>query len=76
MAKLTREDVEQIIKAARENSKSPDLRRHDLSNVALFGANLSQVDLNGANLRQANLSQADLSQANLRNAVLIEAHLS
>ena len=55
MYKLTRAQLLQAIKLARDKGEGPDLRR-----VNLDGANLSGVDLRGANLRGALLGGADL----------------
>lgn len=46
MAKLTREDVEKIVKEAREKKERPDFRKVDL-----IGANLTNTDLNGSKRR-------------------------
>ena len=70
MAKLTREQIEQIIKEAWEKGETPDLRGADLGR-----ANLSRANLSGANLREANLSWASLYEANLSFATLSGAHL-
>ena len=50
MKKLTREQVEKIVKAAREKQEQPNLRGADLSDVYLNQADLSLADLGGANL--------------------------
>ena len=51
MAALTQKEVEQIIKMARDQGETPNLRGLDLSSIGLFKANLSEVDLSEANLR-------------------------
>jgi uncharacterized protein YjbI with pentapeptide repeats len=66
MAKLTRKQVEQIVKEAWQKGERADLR----------GANLIEADLNGANLSGADLIEADLSRAKLIGARLIEVNLS
>jgi hypothetical protein len=68
--KLTREQVEQIVREAREKGKRPDLNRVDLS-----GANLSGVDLSGADLSGADLGGTILNGANLRGADFSGAYL-
>jgi uncharacterized protein YjbI with pentapeptide repeats len=81
MAKLTREQVEQIVKEAWEREVRPDLRGADLRMVNLSEANLSKANLSKANLGRAKLfgailSGADLSEANLSRAKLFGADLS
>jgi hypothetical protein len=83
--KLTREQVEQIVREARERGKEPDLRRTDLSGIDLSGvhlwkvnlsdASLRGIDLRGADLRGAKLIWADLSAADLRETNLRKANL-
>ena len=53
--KLIREQVEQIVKSAREKDERPNLRGADLSEAYFIGANLKV-----ANLREANPYKADL----------------
>ena len=50
MRKLTRNHLKQIIKAARKQNQTPDLRQSNLS-----GVGLSSIDLRGANLYRASL---------------------
>jgi uncharacterized protein YjbI with pentapeptide repeats len=64
-AKLTREQVEQKVKSAREKGEMPILRRATLS-----GTDLNRANLRGAILTEAKLSGADLNRANLREANL------
>ncbi len=78
--KLTREDVERIIKEStdkdeRVNLGGENLSEATLSKMDLSGVNLSWANLRGADLREAYLSEADLSEANLSGANLIEANL-
>jgi uncharacterized protein YjbI with pentapeptide repeats len=61
MTKLTREQVEQIIKSAREQGTQPDLKDSNLFGVDLTGMNLGGVDLSGADLGAASLFRADLT---------------
>jgi uncharacterized protein YjbI with pentapeptide repeats len=75
MAKLTREQVEQIVKGAREKRERPDLRGVDLTVADLNGAHLSEANLRGANLMLAHLSEANLRGANLSEANLNGADL-
>ncbi len=76
MAGLTREQVEQIVKEAREKGERPNLSGAKLSRANLSGANLSRAKLSGANFSGANLSRANLSRANLSEANLSGANLS
>jgi uncharacterized protein YjbI with pentapeptide repeats len=91
MGKLTREEVERIVKEAPGRGELPNLREVDLSNMDLseadlsvanlFGANLSEVNLRKANLTGvdligADLSRADLSEANLTSAIFSSANLT
>jgi hypothetical protein len=87
---LIREQVEQIVREAREKKERPnlseadligadligaDLRRAYLSGAYLSGAYLSEADLSGAYLSGADLSGADLSEANLSGTNLSGAYL-
>jgi uncharacterized protein YjbI with pentapeptide repeats len=91
MVKLTREDVERIVKEAREKGEIPDLRESflvelDLSKTSLSEANLTDANLSGADLDGTNfsgavlskaiLSQANLSKTNFSNADLRETNLN
>jgi hypothetical protein len=67
---LTRKEVKQRVRAAREKGESPDLR-----GTQLFGADLAGEDLAGADLSKADLSFSDLEQANLEKAKLVRANL-
>jgi hypothetical protein len=60
---MNRQEVEEIVKAAREKYERADLRDADLS-----GASLRNADLRGADLRGASLRNADLRGADLRGA--------
>jgi uncharacterized protein YjbI with pentapeptide repeats len=71
MAKLTREEVERIVKEAPGRGELPNLREVDLSHM-----DLSEADLSVANLFEANLSEANLRIANLIGADLLGADLS
>ena len=55
MAKLTREEVERIVKEAPGRRKLPNLREVDLSNMDLSEADLGVANLFGANLSEVNL---------------------
>jgi uncharacterized protein YjbI with pentapeptide repeats len=76
MAELTRAQIEQIIKEAREQGERADLSGANLNRVNLRGADLREVTLIGASLGGAYLSRADLSAADLSEADLSEADLS
>jgi uncharacterized protein YjbI with pentapeptide repeats len=75
MKRLTRADVERIVKEAREKGERPDLSDTDLSQVGLSRANLSEADLKGTDLSRTNLNGADLYGANLSRARLSGADL-
>ena len=57
---MTRDEVLEIVRKAREENKAADLRGADL-----YGANLSGADLRDANLSGADLRGADLSGASI-----------
>jgi hypothetical protein len=81
MTKLSREEVLEIVRVAREKGERPDLRGPDLRAVNLSAADLSGVDLRGvdligANFVSTNLSKADLSEAHLGEVNLSIANLS
>ncbi len=76
MAEMTRTQVEQIIKDAREKGERANLSGANLSRLNLRGADLSEVNLVGTNLSGAYLSRANLSGADLSEADLSEADLS
>lgn len=67
---LTREQVEQLVKSAREKGRRPNFREAKLIEVDLM-----EVDLAEADLSKANLSFSDLEQANLEKAKLVRANL-
>lgn len=71
MSKLTREQVETIIRAARREYTYPDFEDANLA-----GLDLSGLDLDGANLAGANLTDVDLTSAVLTCAVLADANLA
>lgn len=80
MEKLTREQIEQIIKRAREKGERPALCGMELQLMFLGSMNFTEVDftkanLKGAVLNRANLSRADFSEANLSIASFIDANL-
>ncbi|CAB0577380.1 pentapeptide repeat-containing protein [Corynebacterium diphtheriae] len=75
MSRLTREDVEKIVKKAGEEGKTPYLCDVDLHGVVLSGADLRGANLWGADLRSADLSGANLWGADLRGADLCGANL-
>lgn len=76
MAKLTREEIKQIVNSGRKKGKTPDLSRAKLSQAEFQGIDLSGVDLTGATLTKANLSEANLTEAKLSRADLSYADLS
>ncbi len=67
---MDRQEVLDIVEAARKEGIEANLCHADLS-----GANLRDVDLHGANLRYADLRYADLGDADLCHANLSEANL-
>ncbi len=80
MAKLTREDVERIVRETRGRGEILDLSSMDLVEVSLNGMNLRGANLQGADLRGAdlcgvNLRGADLSEADFTGTDLSEAYL-
>lgn len=78
---LTREEVLEIIKSARDQGKKPDLRKRNIVNIDLNNADLSGVDFTQANLsfahleEQPNLEDAVLQGTNLYRAKLYRAHM-
>ena len=77
---MTRDDVERIVREARERGARPDLSETDLRGVDLFrvdlrGADLRGADLSGTILREADLFRANLSGANLSGTILTGAIL-
>ncbi len=79
--KLTREDVEGIVREAREKGERPKLIGLNLNNLDLSAMDLSEVDFSFANLFLANLHYSNLSGArlvktNLRFSILSRADLS
>lgn len=80
-SRLTREKVLDIIKSARDQGKTPDLRKRNLVNIDLDNTDLSGVDFTQANLsfahleEQPNLEDAVLQGANLYRAKLYRAHM-
>ena len=67
---MTRDDVMEIIRRAREQGMRADLCWADLHGADLHGANLRAADLHAANLSAANLHGLDLSGADLHAADL------
>jgi uncharacterized protein YjbI with pentapeptide repeats len=84
--KLLREDVERLVKEAREkntrvNLSGVDLREVDLSRMDLRGVDFSKAYLNFVNFYETDLSKANLSgafcfSANFNKAILNGANLS
>jgi uncharacterized protein YjbI with pentapeptide repeats len=68
--KLTREQVEQIVREARERGEKPDLSGVDLDGVNLGRGLPLWGKLDGADLTRAYFGEADLSKANLSGANL------
>jgi hypothetical protein len=68
--RMTREEVLETVRKAREAGTRPDLRGADLSGAYLIDADLIGADLIGADLRGAYLSGANLSGADLCGAYL------
>ncbi len=73
--KLTREDVERIVKEARENGERPNFSDADFSGMDLEGVDLRGADLINANLSGTNFMRADLSMTDFRDANLSEISL-
>jgi hypothetical protein len=74
--KLSREEVEEIVREAREKGERPDLSTANLSGTDLSEAELTRANLSAANLSTANLSGADLSMTYLNRADLSMAYLN
>ncbi len=77
---LSKTDLINQLRGARERGKRPvaphaDLSGADLYGADLYGADLSGADLSGADLAGANLCGADLPGANLSGANLHGANL-
>lgn len=85
MTKLTRKEIEQIVKESPARGNVPNLRGVDLSKMDLskadlslanfFEANLCETDLREANLTGVDCIGADLSRADLKGAKLTKANL-
>ena len=73
---MTRDEVFQIIKKAREKGEQADLHGADLHGADLRFADLYRSDLYRSDLREANLSMADMLLAYLRGVNLSMADLS
>ena len=73
---MNREQVLEIVKAARGEGKRANLQGANLQGADLSGAYLSGADLSRAVLSDADLSDADLSGADLSGADLSGADLS
>ena len=73
---MNREDIERIVREARECGERPYLRHADLCGADLRGADLSGANLRGADLRGADLCGADLRGADLSGANLKGAYLT
>ena len=69
-ARLTRNEVFESVRQAREIEERPDLCRANLCGANLRDANLRRTNLWDAKLRDANLRDADLLSADLRGADL------
>jgi uncharacterized protein YjbI with pentapeptide repeats len=77
MAKLTREEVEQIVKKGPGGrSELPRLNKRDLSHLDLSKVDFNWANLGGANIRETNLSGAKLTSANLGGPKLFGTNLS
>ena len=79
--RMTRDDVERIIREARARGAYPDLSGLDLSGLDLSSANLTAANLRraympGADLSDAYMYGADLSGADLRHANMASAYMS
>ncbi len=72
---LTRNEVKQRVRSAREKGESPDLRGAQLVETDLAGEDLARADLSKANLSHADFEQANLEEANLSRANLYKANL-
>ena len=72
---MNREQVLEIVKAARGEGKRANLQGANLQGADLSGAYLSGADLSRAVLSDADLSDADLSGADLSDADLRGAYL-
>lgn len=76
IARLTRNEVLEAVRQAREFGECPDLSGANLSGADLRDADLSDADLWRANLRDTDLRDAYLHGANLSGANLRGANLS
>jgi uncharacterized protein YjbI with pentapeptide repeats len=65
MQELSRKEVLEIVRVAREKGERPNFSRADLTK-----ANLAMADLSGADLFKANLFRTNLIEANLSGAYL------
>lgn len=75
MAKLTRKEVECIIREAREKGITPDLSKADFKRINFNGGDLSRTNLSETDLSLAELVRTDLTKANLTGAILSGADL-
>ena len=74
-AKLSREQIEDIVETTRKKDQQPDLSQLDLGELDLTGIDLRAVNLSHANLHRAKLYKADLSGSDLSGATLFIANL-
>ena len=74
--KMTRQQVEEAVAAARAKGEWPDLSCLDLSGLDLRYMNLSGADFTGSSLASADLRYSDLSGAQFIRANLRRARLS
>ncbi len=74
--KLTRQQVEKIVREARKKGERPDLSGVDLSKAELSGVDLSRANLSWANLSRVYLIRTDFRRANLSGANLIGTYLN
>jgi len=72
---ITREQLEERLKEARQKNVPPQLYGIQLENANLTGVNFSKANLHGANLRHSNLCEANFSGADLSNAQLSGCNL-
>lgn len=73
--RLSRRQIIQTLREARQEGAVPDLRRANLSGIDLWNIDLSSADLRGADFSNANLFMANLYDAKLQGAQFRQANL-
>ncbi len=75
MAKLSREEVLEIVRVARENITGADIYEGNLGGADISEENFYKIDLSGVYLSKVNLCKANLHEANLCDTNLCDTNL-